>query len=101
MMLVNNAQKFNKDDIVAMKLVNGDEVVAQIISDDMMSYAISRPCTVIPSAQGIALMQTLMTSDSKTIGISKQHVMMIAPVIAEMKSHYIETTTGVQSEVIS
>jgi hypothetical protein len=89
-------QKFDKGDIVAMKLVNGDEVVAEIIADEMMSYTVSRPCTVIPSPKGIALMQSLMTSDAKTLTISKQHVMMISKVIDEMTNHYIQTTTGIQ-----
>jgi hypothetical protein len=92
-----NTQKFDKGDIVAMKLVNGDEVIAQMVSDEMMAYTVSRPCTVVPSPKGIGLMQSLLTSDLKqNISISKQHVMMAAVVVDEMKSHYIQTTTGIQ-----
>jgi hypothetical protein len=92
-----NTQKFDKGDIIAMKLVNGDEVVAQVVADEMMAYTVSRPCTVMPSPKGIGLMQSLLTSDLKqNISISKQHVMMAAAVIDEMKNHYIQTTTGIQ-----
>ena len=60
-----------------VKLVNGDEIIAKIVSDDGMSYTIDRPCTVVPSAQGIGLIQSLFTSDvKKPVTISKQHVMI-------------------------
>lgn len=97
-MLLNNSTKFEKDDIVSMKLVNGDEIVAKIVSDDAMSYTIDRPCTVVPSAQGIGLIQSLFTSDvKKPVSISKQHVMMAGESIREIQSHYIKTTTGIQT----
>ncbi len=96
-MLLNNSTKFEKDDIVSMKLVNGDEIVAKIVSDDAMSYTIDRPCTVVPSAQGIGLMQSLFTSDvRKAVTVSKQHVMMASETIKEIQNHYIKTTTGIQ-----
>mgnify|MGYP000387827040 CR=1 FL=1 len=96
-MLLNNSQKFDKDDIVSFKLVNGDEIIAKIVSDDAMSYLVDRPCTVVPSAQGIGLMQSLFTSDvRKPVPLSKQHVMMASETIKEMQSHYIKTTTGIQ-----
>lgn len=96
-MLLNNATKFEKDDIVSMKLVNGDEIVAKIVSDDPMSFTIDRPCTVVPSAQGIGLMQSLFTSDvRKAVTVSKQHVMMASETIKEIQNHYIKTTTGIQ-----
>ena len=84
-------------DIVAFKIVNGDEIIGKLVQEDADSYEIDRPCTVVPSQQGIGLMQTMFTADPKiTINISKTHVMMSAPVIPQMESHYIETTTGIK-----
>jgi hypothetical protein len=89
--------KYDQGDIIAFKLVNGDEIVARIEAESDTHFDLDRPTTVIPSAQGIGLVQSLFTADSKAgISISKQHVLMHSPVIEQMKNHYIQTTTGIQ-----
>ena len=95
-MLISNS-RYDKGDIIAFKLVNGDEIVARLENQDETTFLLDRPTTVIPSAQGIGLVQSLFTADAKAIiSISKQHVLMHAPVIEQMKNHYIQTTTGIQ-----
>jgi hypothetical protein len=88
---------YTEGDIVTFKLVNGDEIVAKIKEETDTSFSLDRPCTVIPSPQGIGLMQTLFTANpDASISISKQHIIMHSPVIDKMESHYIQTTTGIQ-----
>lgn len=95
-MLMNKSYK--EGDIVAFKMVNGDEIVAKIKSLNSTSWMVDRPCTVLPSNQGIGLVQSLFTGDINTaIEIRAEHVMLHAPVIAEMESHYIQTTTGIKT----
>jgi hypothetical protein len=94
-MLVNKV--YDSGDIVAFKLVNGDEIVAKMISEDMISFKVNRPCTIVPSPQGLGLMQSMFSSDiNKDIELRKEHVMMHAPVIKQMSDHYFQTTTGIQ-----
>lgn len=96
-MLLQNQNKFDKDDVVSFKLVNGDEVVAKIVEENMTGYIINRPCTVIPSAQGIGLLQSMFTGKTdKDIMLGKQHVMLAAPTIDDIVRHYIKTTTGIE-----
>ena len=91
------SKKYDDGDIVAFKLVNGDEIVAKIVGEDSDSFNVDRPLTVIPSQQGIGLIQALLTAEPKnSISISKQHVMLHSPVIDQMRNHYIQTTTGIQ-----
>jgi hypothetical protein len=95
-MLINKS-RVSEGDIVAFKIVNGDEIVGKLVHEDLDSFEIDRPCTVVPSQQGIGLIQSIFTADPKiTINISKSHVIMHAPVIPQMESHYISTTTGIQ-----
>jgi hypothetical protein len=95
-MLVSKS-KVAEGDIVAFKIVNGDEIVGKLVSETADAFEIDRPCTVVPSQQGIGLIQSMFTSDPKiSISISKTHVIMYAPVIPQMESHYITTTTGIQ-----
>lgn len=89
--------KYKKDDIVTFKLVNGDEIVAKIIDESDTTYVISKPCTVMPSPQGLGLIQSLFTSDlNKNVPLEKNHVMLHSITIEAVQNHYIQTTTGIQ-----
>jgi len=89
--------KYAKDDIVSFKLVNGDEIVGRIVDETSDNYTINKPCTVMPSQQGLGLIQSLFTGDlNKTVALEKKHVMMHAPTIRDVENHYIKTTTGIE-----
>jgi hypothetical protein len=88
--------KYDKDDTVTFKLTNGDEIVAKIVEDNDTAFVVYKPCTVMPSQQGIGLIQSLFTSDlSKNISIDKRHVMMSANTLPDVEAHYVKTTTGI------
>jgi len=94
-MLVTN--KYEKDQIVSFKIVNGDEIIAKIVEETDQGFVVSKPCTVMPSQQGLGLLQSLFTSDlSKNITLSKNHVMFHALTQKDVENHYIQTTTGIQ-----
>ena len=94
-MLVTN--NYEKDDIVSFKIVNGDEIVAKIIEESDDAFTIIKPCTVMPSQQGLGLIQSLFTSDlNKSIRLEKRHVMMHAPTVKDIQNHYIKTTSGIE-----
>ena len=88
---------YQHGDIVSFKLVTGDEIVARISEEADTGFTIERPCTVMPSPQGMGLIQSLFTVDAdRTVTLSKQHVIMHAPSIDAMQKHYIKTTTGIE-----
>lgn len=89
---------YEAGEIACFKLVNGDEIVAKVVESHIMGWTVSRPCTVIPSPQGLGLVQSLFSADiNKDIEIKKEHVMLHAPVIKQLEDHYIQTTTGIQT----
>ncbi len=95
-MLISN-NKYDEGDVVSFKLVNGDEIVAKVVEQADGHWVLNRPCTVIPSAKGIGLMQCLFTSDqNKNITIKDQHVMMQSACVKEIANHYFEVTTGIK-----
>lgn len=95
-MLINKG--YSNGDIVSFKLVNGDEIIARITECNGNGWKVERPCTVVPSQQGIGLMQSMFSADLNTpIELTKEHVMMHAPVISQLESHYIQTTTGIET----
>ena len=88
---------YAEGDIVCFKVVNGDEIVAKIIEETPETYTLSKPCTVVPSPQGLGLMQSLFSADINTnITLNKMHIIMHSPVVDKLESHYIQTTTGIQ-----
>jgi hypothetical protein len=95
-MLVSKS-KYSEGDIVSFKIVTGDEIIARFVEETADSYSLERPCTLVPSQQGLGLIQSLFAADPKiSISISKSHVIMTAPVIDQLEKHYIQTTTGIQ-----
>lgn len=88
---------YSAGDVVCFKLVTGDETIARLVEETPDAYVVSKPCTVIPSQQGIGLMQSLFSADiNSNITLNKSHVLMHSPVVDQLVSHYIQTTTGIQ-----
>lgn len=88
---------YPKDTVISFKLVNGDEIVAKIVEETSDKFVINKPCTVMPSQQGIGLLQSLFTSDlNKSVSLAKIHVMLHSPTIEAIVNHYIQTTTGIE-----
>jgi hypothetical protein len=94
-MLINKG--YSAGDIVCFKLVTGDEIIAKIADSVADGFVVNRPCTVIPSQQGLGLMQSLISADINTnVTLKSEHIIMHGPVIADIENHYIRTTTGIQ-----
>jgi hypothetical protein len=88
---------YQAGDIVCFKIVNGDEIVAKIVETTDDGFVVNRPCTVIPSPQGLGLMQSLISADiNNNVTLKNTHVIMHGPVITDIENHYIRTTTGIQ-----
>lgn len=95
-MLVAN-QKYTSGDVVSFKMVNGDELVAKIVEHSDTGFSVSAPCTVMPSAQGLGLMQSLFSAkEDCKVFLSNQHVMFHSESLEQMKAHYLKTTTGIE-----
>lgn len=105
-MLVNKQSSYNNGDIVSFKLANGDEVIAEIVEVTDAGWIVKRPYIVVPSQQGIGLMQALFTGNlERGLELNRSSVLLHADTIPEMHSHYIKTTTGIdvapKSRIIS
>jgi len=92
------SKKYTEGDIISFKLSTGEEMVARIAEETDSNYVLEKPCTVMPSAQGMGLIQSLFTADQeKKVSLDKRHVIIHAPSIDAMQKHYIKTTTGIES----
>ena len=84
-------------DVIGLKLVNGDEIVAKLAEITNELYVLERPCCVVGGAKGIGLIQAMFSLDpEKSIKVQTGHVMMSCLAIQQMRDHYIQVTTGIQ-----
>jgi hypothetical protein len=87
---------YKSNEIVCFKLVNGDEIVAKIVEQTATGWKINKPCTVVPSHQGLGLVQALFSADiNKNVELKSEHVMMHSVTLKALEDHYITTTTGI------
>jgi len=95
-MLLQNNEGYPAGEIVCFKLVNGDEVVAKVVECTPKGWVVHKPCTVMPSPQGLGLIQTLFSADiNKDVELKFEHVMMHSTTLKALEDHYLQTTTGI------
>jgi DNA-binding NtrC family response regulator len=97
-MLIQKSNSIEKGDITVFKLANGDEIISRIDEVTDSTYVLDRPCLVMPSQQGIGLIQAMFSTDKTArVILNKAHVMMTANAVDAMEKHYVQTTTGIIS----
>lgn len=95
-------KRYDANDIVTLKLVNGDEVVAKIKQDTNDEFVVTKPCAVLPSAKGLGLVQCMFSADTEVeIHIARSHVMMHAPSMKDMRDYYTEVVSGIKPATAS
>jgi hypothetical protein len=88
---------YAKGDVVTFKLVNGDEILARVVSTNDDSWIISKPLTLVSSEKGLGLVQSMMGMDiDNPVDLEHSAVMMHTTAVKELADHYIFTTTGIE-----
>lgn len=96
-MLINKA-KYAVNDIVTLRLSNGDEIVGKLIEVSDTSITLERPRQVqyIPTNNGLGLIPCVFSVDpDTTFEFNRTHILLIAETMQQMAEHYIQTTTGI------
>ena len=89
---------YNENDIITLKLVTGEEVVARYISDSADEFTIYKPLTLMPSREGMALAQSIMSAKlDRNISVNKNTVIMHTYSRDEMVSAWVEATSGLKT----
>lgn len=96
-MLQAKPQHYDVGVIASFKIMNGDELVARVESDDVDHYVLSKPMTVMPQGQGVALMQSLFSVVNDSLfTLKKSHVMLHGITADQLADHYREVTGGIK-----
>lgn len=86
---------YMENDIVSLKMVTGEEIVARVVSDGEREITIYKPLTLVHSGQGFALLQTLMSAKPEVqIVVQKTAIVMSSLSRDEMRNAWYESTSG-------
>jgi hypothetical protein len=84
------------NEVYTLKLVSGEELIAKIIGLLETELIIVDPVSVAPGPQGMGLVPSLFTVDSKSdIRLNTNSIVLYGLTEENVKNKYIEATTGI------
>lgn len=89
------SKPYTVGDVVSIKLVNGDELIAKLEADDNDTITVSRPLAITMSAQGMGLIPWVFLGEDGKITLRKKHTFFVVTSKKEAAQQYIEGTTGI------
>lgn len=94
-MLINKPE-YNKGDIATFMLVTGQECIARVEECQDDGFLVAKPLTLVPSGQGMAMVQLGMTAQINTVVLKNQHIVFHGPTAKEAADGYLQSTSGIQ-----
>jgi hypothetical protein len=82
-------------DIVSLKVINGDELIAKFVSEDATTITINRPKALTAGPQGLGMIPWLFLGGKDTVTLQKSHVFVMVPSNGDASKQYLEGTTGI------
>lgn len=93
MLLINKGYK--QGDVVSMKLINSDELIAEFESETDDIIKIRRPLALTMSGGGLGMMPWMILGSDEFITLRKEHVMAVSASKPDAASQYTQGTTGI------
>ena len=88
---------FKANDIIAMRISGGDEVIAKFVAQDDKTVKVSKPLALTMTQQGIGMTQYLMMGDmTRDFVFNKTSVVTMQKANKSAADNYIQGTTGIQ-----
>ncbi len=83
-------------DIIAMKLITGEEVIAKLKTDNGTALVVSKPIAVGMSPQGVGFMPFMISADEDAEMVFPSSMVVTHVVVRkELKDAYIQNTSGI------
>jgi len=86
---------FTQGDIVSLKLVNGDEIIARFEEETADTIKITRPLAITVSQQGLGMIPWMFLGETDTFTLNKTHVFVTVASKEDAAKQYLEGTTGI------
>ncbi len=82
-------------DVVSIKLLNGDEIIARLENETANEIKITKPLAVTVGPQGLGMMPWIFLGEKDTMTLNKNHVFVMIPSKKDAADQYIQGTTGI------
>lgn len=85
----------SEGDVVSLKLLNGDEIIARFDGETTTEIKINRPLALTAGAQGLGMIPWVFLADKETFTLQKAHVFVMVQSKKDAATQYLEGTTGI------
>ena len=86
---------FTAGDVVSLKLLNGDEIIARYESDTVAEIKLSHPLAITVTGTGLGMIPWVFLGDKEEITLSRAHVFVMMPSKKDASSQYMQSTTSI------
>lgn len=87
-------KSFKEGDVITMKLITGEEILARYVEETDSYYKINKPRSIVMTQQGIGLSSFLFTGDDAAEVRLNKPVMVCAHTENDFAKQYIQAVTG-------
>lgn len=85
----------SEGDVVSLKLLNGDEIIARFDGETATEIKINRPLALTAGAQGLGMIPWIFLAEKETFTLQKAHVFVMVPSKKDAANQYMQGTTGI------
>ena len=90
-------KKHENGEIVAIKLITGDELIAKLVEGDMDNIKLSKPMMLVHTPKGLAMSQFMMMQDIEdVIVIQTDKVIAITKANSVASGQYSQTVSSIK-----
>jgi hypothetical protein len=82
-------------DVVSIKLINGDELIARYDEETADTISINRPLALTMSSGGLGMIPWMFLGDKDSVTLKKEHVFCVVPSKKDAADQYMQGTTGI------
>lgn len=86
---------FTTGDVVTIKLINGDEIIARFESEDSDMITLNRPLALTMSKDGLGMIPWVFLGEDSRVTLEKKNTFFIVASKKEASKQYLEGTTGI------
>lgn len=90
--------KIEQDEIYTFKLSTGEEIVCRVKEINESTAIAVHPVSCVVSQQGLQMMPSMFSSNlDNTVQISLANIVLVGDTREDVKSSYLQATTGIQT----
>lgn len=86
---------FTSNDVITIKLINGDEIIARYVDQTASTITINRPMAITANMSGLGLIPWIFFGGVDDYTLKKEHIFLSVISKKEAANQYMQGTTGI------